>query len=250
MTDAFKGEVALVTGGTAGIGLGIAQELARQGATVYIFGTDPERGEDAAKLINSTLLSPSVLFQRVDVTQTAAVESAIKSIITTKGKIDILVNNAGIVRDQLLIRMTEEEWDIVLNTNVKSCYNCCKPVVRSMMKAKKGKIINISSVIGLIGNPGQVNYAASKGAVIAFTKALALELASRNIQVNCVAPGFIETRMTNTLTVDQKESILARIPLGRMGSPQDIANAVIFLAGSASDYITGQVLTIDGGMVM
>jgi 3-oxoacyl-[acyl-carrier protein] reductase len=148
------------------------------------------------------------------------------------------------------MKMSENEWDEVLNTNAKSCFNTCRAVVRSMLKAKSGKIINIASIIGLIGNPGQVNYAASKGALIAMTKALALELASRNIQVNCVAPGFIDTKMTEILTETQRQSIISKIPLGRIGSPEEIAHAVLFLASSLSNYITGQVLVVDGGMVM
>jgi 3-oxoacyl-[acyl-carrier protein] reductase len=167
-----------------------------------------------------------------------------------RGQVDILVNNAGITKDQLLLKMTEDDWDTVMDINVKSCYNTCKALARSFIKARKGRIINMSSVIGLTGNAGQANYAASKAAIIGLTKSLAKELASRNILVNCIAPGFIETPMTDAMTEAQKTATLEKIPLNRMGSPVDIANTALFLASSWSNYITGQVMTVDGGMVM
>lgn len=244
MKDLLLGKVAIITGGTAGIGFSIAQTFAEQGARVILFGTNQEKGDKAKEAI------AHASFVQVDVSKTQAVEEAIKQALAEHGKIDILVNNAGITRDQLLMKMTEEEWDMVIDTNLKSCYNTCRALIRSMMKAKSGKIINISSVIGLTGNAGQINYAASKGGMIALTKALALEVASRQIHVNCIAPGFISTQMTEILTDAQKESIIPKIPLGRMGSPEDIANAALFLASHLSNYITGQVLTVDGGMVM
>lgn len=250
MNELLKGHSAIITGGTIGIGLAIARIFAKHGAHVVLFGTNQERGEEAAAKLNAELAGQDASFFAVDVSQTAAVEEAVKQVIARHGKVDILVNNAGITRDQLLMKMSEAEWDAVINTNLKSCYNTCRALIRSMMKAKKGKIINISSVVGLTGNAGQINYAASKGGMIALTKALALEVASRQIQVNCIAPGFIETRMTEVLTEAQKESILSKIPLGRMGSPEDIANAALYLASDLSNYITGQVLTVDGGMVM
>lgn len=236
---------AIVTGGSAGIGLAIAKVFIEQGAQVAIFGMNAERGQAALSELGS-----NALFIPVDVSKTAAVDEAIKQVLEHFGKCDILVNNAGITRDQLLMKMSEADWDEVLNTNAKSCYNTCRAIVRTMLKAKEGKIINISSVIGLTGNPGQVNYAASKGAIIAMSKSLAQELASRNIQVNCIAPGFIETKMTALLTETQRHSIISKIPLGRIGSPEEVAHTALFLASSLSNYITGQVLVVDGGMVM
>lgn len=241
----LEGKIALITGGTSGIGYAIAEKFTSAGAFVILFGQNPERGESAV----ANLPPGSAVFHSVDVAKTQDVDKLIKDLIATHGTIDILVNNAGIVRDDLLMKMSEEAWDQVLDTNAKSVFNTCRAVARTMLK-RKGKIINISSVIGLIGNAGQVNYAASKGAIIAMTKAMALEFASRSVQVNCVAPGFIETQMTGILTDSQKQSILSRIPMGRMGLPEEIANAVLFLASALSDYITGQVLTVDGGMVM
>jgi len=250
MHDSLLNQVALITGGNAGIGRAIAFKLAEEGAHVAIFGTNAVTGNDVVSEIQQRTPHSRVQFYVVDVSQTAAVDEAIKKVEEELGPIDILVNNAGITSDQLLMKMSENDWDRVLDINLKSCFNTCRAIVRSMMKAKKGKIINISSVIGLIGNGGQVNYAASKAGMIGFTKALAKELASRNILVNCVAPGFIQTNMTQQLSDKLKEEILKDIPLKRMGEPQDIANAVWFLASSLSQYITGQVLTVDGGMVM
>lgn len=248
----LKAKKALITGGTAGIGKEIALAFAKQGADVAIFGTHAERAAsvvqelEQAKVFSEQQLISSV----VNVSEKSRVEHAIQQLLANWGQIDILVNNAGIVRDGLLMRMTEEDWDQVIDVNLKSVYNTCQALVRSMIKAKGGKIINISSVVGLTGNAGQANYAASKSGMIGFTKALALELATRNICVNCIAPGFIQTRMTDVLTDGQKEGILKKIPMGRMGNPQDIANAAIYLASNLSDYVTGQVLTVDGGMVM
>jgi 3-oxoacyl-[acyl-carrier protein] reductase len=188
--------------------------------------------------------------QIVDVADKAAVENAIQTILTTLGGVDILVNNAGITRDGLLMKMSEEDWDQVLATNLKSVYNTCQSLVRPMLKARSGKIINISSVVGITGNAGQTNYAASKAGMIGFTKSLAQELASRGICVNCIAPGFIQTKMTDGLTEGQKEGILKQIPMGKMGTVENIADAALFLASPFADYITGQVLAVDGGMVM
>ncbi|MGC1879408.1 MAG: 3-oxoacyl-[acyl-carrier-protein] reductase [Rhabdochlamydiaceae bacterium] len=243
---------ALITGGTAGIGKEIAIAFAKQGADVAIFGTHPERASQVVQELEQVRSSPTQQFESfiVNVSEKLTVETAIQQLLTKWGQIDILVNNAGITRDGLLMRMTEEDWDQVIDVNLKSVYNTCQALVRSMIKAKSGKIINISSVVGLTGNAGQANYAASKSGMIGFTKALALELATRNICVNCIAPGFIQTRMTEALTDGQKEGILKKIPMGRMGDPQDIANAAVYLASNLSDYITGQVLTVDGGMVM
>ncbi len=248
----LKAKKALITGGTAGIGKEIAIAFAKQGADVAIFGTNAERSAQVIQELEQIKLAPEQRFESfiVNVSEKASVESAIQQLIGKWGQIDILVNNAGITRDGLLMRMTEEDWDQVIDVNLKSVYNTCQALVRPMVKAKGGKIINISSVVGLTGNAGQANYAASKSGMIGFTKALAQELATRNICVNCIAPGFIQTRMTDALTEGQKEGILKKIPMGRMGDPLDIANAAVFLASSLSDYVTGQVLTVDGGMVM
>lgn len=242
--------VALVTGGTAGIGKAIALKLASEGARIAIFGRNVEKGLAVVTEIEGQYGNGQAAFYQVNVSQKEAVAQAIEKVLQEFGPVDILVNNAGVTRDQLLMRMSENDWDEVMDINVKSCYNLTSALVRSMLKARKGKIINISSVVGLTGNAGQTNYAASKAAVIGFTKALAKELASRKICVNCVAPGFVETQMTDMLSSPQRESILSQIPMGRMGNPEDIANAVLFLCCPESDYITGQVLTVDGGMVM
>jgi 3-oxoacyl-[acyl-carrier protein] reductase len=248
----LKAKKALITGGTAGIGKEIALAFAKQGADVAIFGTNAERAVQVVQELEQARLSSEQTFGSfiVDVSEKLSVVTAIQQLLTQWGQIDILVNNAGITRDGLLMRMTEEDWDQVIDVNLKSVYNTCQALVRPMIKAKGGKIINISSVVGLTGNAGQANYAASKSGMIGFTKALALELATRNICVNCIAPGFIQTRMTDVLTDGQKEELLEKIPMGRMGSPQDIANAAVYLASNLSDYVTGQVLTVDGGMVM
>lgn len=250
MKDLLKDQIAIVTGGTAGIGKAIALRFAEYGAYVAIFGTNPERGSQVVEAIKALPQSAGADFYPLNVANFAEVDDAIKKVLESKGRVDILVNNAGITRDQLLMKMSEDDWDSVMNVNVKSCYNSAKSLVRAFLKAKKGKIINMSSVIGLTGNAGQVNYAASKAAIIGMTKALAKELASRNIHVNCIAPGFIATNMTEVLADNQKEATLAKIPLGRMGTPEDIANVALFLASPLSDYITGQVFTVDGGMVM
>lgn len=239
-------KIALITGGTSGIGFAIAKKFAEAGATVLLMGQNEEKGKNAL----TALPEGKAFFYSVDVSNTSLVDQIIKELLAKFGRIDILINNAGITRDELLMKMKEEDWDQVLDTNAKSCFNLCRALARPMLKAKKGKIINISSVIGLVGNPGQVNYAASKGAMIAMTKAIALEFASRSIQVNCIAPGFIDTQMTGQLNETQKEAILAKIPMGRMGTPEEVANAALFFASALSDYITGQVLTVDGGMVM
>lgn len=247
----LKDQVAIVTGGTAGIGKAIALMFAKQGAKVAIFGTNQERGEQTVKELEAlTKQSGCVQFIQVNVSKTNDVEAAIKHVSDKFGAIDILVNNAGVTRDQLLMKMSEEEWDTVLAVNVKSCYNTCRAVIRPMMKARRGTIINISSVVGLTGNMGQTNYAASKAAIIGFTKALAKECASRQIRVNCVCPGFIETSMTSALSATQKEALLDKIPVGRMGLPEEVASVALFLASGMSSYITGQVVVVDGGMVM
>lgn len=250
MNGLLTDQIAIVTGGTAGIGKAIAQKFAEQGAKVIIIGTNVERGNSVVSEINRLSQREDAQFLQMDVASTEQVNTGIKKILDEHKRVDILVNNAGITADTLLMKMKEEEWDRVMEVNVKSCYNMCQALVRSMMKARKGKIINMSSVIGLTGNAGQANYAASKAAVIGFTKALAKELASRNIYVNCIAPGFVDTAMTDAMSSEQKQDALDKIPLGRMGLPVEIANTALFLASSWSDYITGQVLAVDGGMVM
>lgn len=248
----LKGKSAIVTGGTAGIGKAIAVLFVEQGADVAIFGTNSERAAQAVQEMEAARIHPEQKIQSylVNVAQLKEVEETIQKILTSFGKVDILVNNAGITRDNLLMRMSEEDWDQVMQVNLKSVYNTCRSLARSMMKAKSGSIINISSVIGLTGNAGQVNYAASKAGMIGFTKSLAKELSSRGVRANCVAPGYIETQMTEALPAQVKEGILTKIPLGRIGRPRDIAQAVLFLASDMSSYVTGQVLAVDGGMVM
>ncbi|NBO24567.1 MAG: 3-oxoacyl-[acyl-carrier-protein] reductase [Chlamydiae bacterium] len=243
---------ALITGGTAGIGRDIAIMFARQGASVAIFGTSQERALEVVNEMESVRVSSTQVFLSnvVNVSSKSSVDDAVQKLLHSWGTVDVLVNNAGITRDGLLMKMSEKDWDDVIDTNLKSAYNLCQGLVRSMLKAKSGKIINISSVVGLTGNAGQVNYCASKAGMIGFTKALAQELATRGICVNCIAPGFIQTKMTDVLTEQQKDTILKKIPMGKLGSTEDIANAAVFLASSLSNYITGQVLTVDGGMVM
>ncbi len=252
MQALLTGKSALITGGTAGIGKAIACLYAAHGADVAIFGTNQTRAEEAVREIEAAKINPSqkVLYVLVDVSQSKEVERVIQELLTSWGKIDILVNNAGITRDNLLMKMSEEDWDLVLNVNLKSVYNTCRALTRPMMKARAGTIINISSVIGLTGNAGQVNYAASKSGMIGFTKSLAKELASRHVRANCIAPGYIETQMTEGLSTSVKEAVLSKIPLGHIGRPTDIAHAALFLGCDLSSYITGQVLAVDGGMVM
>ncbi len=249
MENLLKGEVAVVTGGNDGIGKAIALRLAKGGADLALLGTNEETGFSAVKEIRQTAPHCQVEFYRADASQTDLIEETFNQILKRFGKVDLLVNNAGITRDQLLMRMPEEDWDRVLEVNLKSCFNTCRAVIRPMMKAKKGKIINISSVVGLIGNPGQTNYAASKAGMIGFSKALAKEVASRNILVNCIAPGFFKTKMTALLSEGQREALLKEIPLGRFGEVSEIADLVWFLSTPFCQYMTGQVLAIDGGMV-
>jgi 3-oxoacyl-[acyl-carrier protein] reductase len=248
----LKDKKALITGGTAGIGRDIAISFAKQGAHVVIFGTNQARADEVVKELESVKMFPEQNFKSaiVNVSDKKSVDDAIQSLLSSWGTVDILVNNAGITRDGLLMKMSEQDWDDVIDTNLKSVFNLCQSLVRTMLKARSGKIINVSSVVGLTGNAGQVNYAASKSGMIGFTKALAQELATRGICVNCIAPGFIQTKMTDVLTEAQKEAIIKKIPMGRLGHTDDIANAAVFLASPLSNYITGQVLTVDGGMVM
>jgi len=244
----FTDKTVLVTGGTAGIGRAIALRFAREGASVAIFGTNGERASQVLEEMRSLATHPDQKFfsKLVDVSDKKAVDAAVADL----GFIEILVNNAGITRDGLLMKMSEDDWDLVIAVNLKSIYNLSQAVIRPMLKARQGKIVNISSVVGLMGNAGQTNYAAAKAGMIGMTKALAKEVASRGICVNCIAPGFIQTAMTGVLTDEQKAAIFKQIPMGRLGLPEEIADAVLFLSGPGANYITGQTLTVDGGMVM
>lgn len=242
----LQGEVVLVTGASRGIGAAIADTLAAQGAKVIGTATT----ESGAKAISDRLSPLGGVGKVLNVTDGAAVEALIDSINAEFGTISILVNNAGITRDQLLMRMKDDDWSAILDTNLSSVFRTSKAVMRSMMKARKGRIINIASVIGVTGNAGQANYAAAKAGIIGFSKSIAKEVGSRGITVNVIAPGFIETDMTQSLPEAQKEMMMGQIALGRFGSPQDIADAVAFLASPAAAYITGQTLHVNGGMYM
>ncbi|MBF0142660.1 MAG: 3-oxoacyl-[acyl-carrier-protein] reductase [Magnetococcales bacterium] len=241
-------QVAIVTGATSGIGRVIALALAKEGARIFVVSNEPQKIPETLAEIRQ--LSPESEAREVDVTSAAAVEEAIKAVQERYGRIDILVNNAGITQDNLLLRMGEEHWDRVMEVNLKSVYRLTRLVLRPMMKARYGRIVNISSVVALTGNPGQANYSASKAALLGFTKSVALEVASRQITANCVAPGFIETAMTAKLSPEVKQAMLSRIPLGTMGKPEDVAAAVLFLVSEAGRYVTGETLHVNGGMYM
>jgi 3-oxoacyl-[acyl-carrier protein] reductase len=243
-----EARVALVTGATRGIGRAIAQLLAQQ--EYIVVGTATT--DAGAATIDDALkrLSEGSGGVRLDVTDGAGVESAVADIQSRLGEVRVLVNNAGITRDNLLVRMKEDEWDAIMDTNLKSAYRLSKAVLRGMMKARFGRIINVGSVVGVSGNAGQANYSAAKAALIGFTKSLAQEVGSRDITVNCVAPGFIDTEMTRALSEAQRAKLLERIPLGRLGAPEDIAHAVAYLASDAAGYVTGATLHVNGGMYM
>ena len=244
----LQGQIALVTGATRGIGQAIALELGRLGATVVGTATS----EKGAQAISSYLDAVGIkgAGMALDVNDAAQSEHVLGELRKQFGEITILVNNAGITRDNLLARMTEEEWDDVMTTNLKSVFRLSRAVLRAMMKARGGRIISISSVVGSMGNPGQSNYAASKAGMVGFTKSLAQEIGSRNITVNCIAPGFIETDMTKALSEEQRAKLVEHVPLKRLGLPTDIAAAVAFLAGPGATYITGVTLHVNGGMYM
>lgn len=245
----LQNKVALVTGGARGIGRAIATTLASAGATVVVnYKGNQTAAEDVIRAIEES--SGQAIAIQADISQPNDIDRLFKTTLDRYGKLDILVNNAGITRDNLLLRMKEDDFDAVLNTNLRGVYLCTKAALRPMTKARGGKIINITSVIGLIGNAGQSNYAAAKAGIIGFTKSIAREMASRNITVNAVAPGYIETELTEVLSEQIRTAVLETIPLGRLGTPQDVANVVCFLASDAAAYITGQTLTVDGGMVM
>ena len=240
---------AIVTGGTRGIGKAIVKELVSNGCSVVF---TYHNSEETARTLESELTDENikVFGFKADASSFAAADETVKFAIAKLGGLDILVNNAGMTKDNLLLRMSENDFDMVINANLKSVFNYTKAVTKTFISQRNGKIVNISSVVGMIGNPGQANYTASKAGVIGLTKSNAKELASRNINVNCVAPGFIETDMTNKLTDQQKEVILTNVPIKRLGKPEDVAKAVLYLCSSDSDYLTGQVIKVDGGMVM
>jgi len=245
LTIDLTGKTAFVTGSTRGIGFAIAHALHKAGAKVAIVGRDRVKAEEVA-----TKLGNGAAGFACDVTVGSQVEAAIAETEKALGPIDILVNNAGLTRDNLILRMSEEEWDAVLAANLKGAYFTIKAVTKGMMKRRSGRIINITSVVGITGNKGQANYAASKAGLIGLTKSVAKEYASRNILVNCIAPGFIETDMTDALPAEARATLLEEIALGRLGRPEDVAGTVLFLASDLAAYITGQVLVVDGGMVI
>lgn len=241
---------ALVTGARRGLGKTIALRLAQSGANIVLNDVADGEEETAAVAEEVRARGSKALVASADVTDAAQVNAMFEKALAEFGSLDILVNNAGITRDMLLARMTDEQWDSVLNVNLRGAFVCTRAAVKTMLKNRRGSVINIASVVGLMGNAGQANYAASKGGVIAFTKAVAKEVASRGIRVNAVAPGFIVSAMTDKLSDDAKDKLKALIPLRRLGTPQDVAEVVNFLAGDAAAYITGQVINVDGGMVM
>lgn len=246
----LKDKNILITGGTSGLGLAIAQLFCAEGAIVTVWGRNPEKGASAKQLLQKAgPRGEDALFMAVDVADTGSIEGAAAELEQKRGALDVLVNCAGITRDGLMMKMSEADWDDVLTTNLKSAFTVTKAFMRPMMKKRSGRIINISSVIGLTGNPGQVNYSASKAGMIGMTRSLAKEVASRNITVNCIAPGFFETEMTDVLTEKVREDILRRVPMGRLGDPVEVAKAALFFASSLADFITGQTLAVDGGMV-
>lgn len=244
----LKDKVALITGGARGIGQAIALTFAREGADIVVADVNLEVAQKTALEIEA--LGRKALALEMDVTDFAQVEAGVNKILDKFGKVDILINNAGITKDNLILRMSQAEWDAVINVNLKGTFNCIKAVSRPMIKQRSGKIVSIASIIGLMGNPGQANYAASKAGIIALTKTVAKELSSRNINANAVAPGFIQTDMTAKLSEEVKAKMLEAIPLAKLGMPQDVANVCLFLASEDAGYITGQVITVDGGMVM
>ena len=245
----LQGKCALVTGGSRGIGRAVCLELARQGARVAVnYAGNAAAAEDTVKACEA--LGAEAFAIQADVADASACEAMVKEVLTRFGRLDILVNNAGVTRDGLMPMMKEADWDAVLDTNLKGAFHCMKAVYRPMMKQKYGRIVNLSSIVGLRGNAGQANYAASKAGLIGLTKSMAKELAGRNVTVNAVAPGFIDTDMTAALPEKAREAMLSTIPMGRLGQAEDVARAVAFFAGDASAYVTGQVLCVDGGMAV
>ncbi|MFW6264601.1 MAG: 3-oxoacyl-[acyl-carrier-protein] reductase [Bacillota bacterium] len=247
----LEGKVAIVTGSSRGIGATTAENLAKEGADIvinYPFAGEKENAEAIVRRIEE--IGRKAVMIEADISKMDEAKKLVKESLKEFDHIDIMVNNAGITRDNLLLRMKEEEWDSVMAVNLKGVFNCSKAVLRSMMKQRSGKIINLASVVGIMGNAGQANYSASKAGVIGFTKSLAKEVSSRGITANAVAPGFIESHMTENLPENVKEDMLAAIPLNRFGKQEDVANLIVFLASNEADYINGQVINVDGGMVM
>jgi 3-oxoacyl-[acyl-carrier protein] reductase len=244
----LKDKVALVTGSAQGIGKAIAVAFAKEGANIVVSDINLELAQQTAKELEA--LGVKTMAIKTNVADGADVDASVAEIVKAMGRIDILVNNAGITKDNLLIRMKKEEWDAVVAVNLTGVFNCTKAVGTLMMKQRCGKIVNIASIVGQMGNFGQANYAATKGGVIAFTKTVAKELSSRGVNCNAIAPGFIQTAMTDKLSEDVKKKMMEQIPLGKLGTPEDIASAALFLSGPESDYITGQVLAVNGGMYM
>jgi len=244
----LKDKVAVITGAARGIGLECACTLAREGANIVLADVNREALEEAAQKVRKE--GVEALPVGADVTSAEEVESLMKTAVDKLGRLDVLVNNAGITRDQLLLRMKKEDWDLVLDINLNGTFNCTKSAARIMMKQRSGRVVNIASVIGVIGNAGQANYASSKAGIIGFTKSVARELAPRDITVNAVAPGFIDTEMTRAIPQKAREDLMQQIPINRLGTPADVAHCVRFLVLPASDYITGQVIHVNGGMFM
>ena len=244
----LKNKVAFITGAAQGIGKAIAIELAKEGADIIVSDINLELANTTAQEVQSMGVKTMAL--KINVSDLCDVEEGVKQAVMHMGKIDILVNNAGITKDTLLMRMKKEEWDAVIAVNLTGVFNCMKTISALMMKQRSGKIINIASIVGEMGNAGQANYSASKAGVIGLTKTVARELSSRNVCINAVAPGFIKTAMTDKLSDGVKQAMMAQIPLKRLGTPEDVAKAVLFLAGPDSDYITGQVINVNGGMLM
>lgn len=245
----LEGHTALVTGGGTGIGRAVAIELAQAGANVAVVNRS---AMDAARAVAGEIeaIGRRSLALQADVSKANDAEKIVSEVLTSLGALDIVVNNAGTTRDTLVVRMSEEDWDTVLDTNLKGTFLVTRAALKPMIKQRRGKIVNIASVMGLIGNPGQANYSASKAGLIGFTRSLAKEVGSRNIQVNAIAPGFIETAMTESVKQEMRDRLIEQIPAGRLGQPDEIAHTVVFLCSSASDYITGQTITVDGGLTI
>lgn len=246
----FENQIAVITGATAGIGKAMALAFAEQGATVVAVGTNLERGAELELLGKEKTGRDAIFFVAADVSKKADCDAFIEQTLEKHKKIDILINNAGITKDGLFMKMSEEDFDRVMQVNLKSCFYTCQAVVRPMMKARSGRIINVSSVVGLMGNPGQTNYAASKAGMIGFSKSLAKEIATRNITVNCIAPGYTETPMTDYLQGDKRQAVENMIPMSRLGRPEEIAACALFLASPLAGYVTGQTIAVDGGLAM
>ena len=245
----LDGKVAIITGASRGIGKAIAISLAEAGAKVVVnYVSNSESAQEVVDTINAA--GNTAISVKADVSSIKDAERLVQETMTAFGQVNILVNNAGITRDGLLLRMKEDDWDAVINTNLKGVFNCTKAVLKIMLKQRSGKIVNLSSVVGLMGNAGQANYAAAKAGILGFTKATAKEVASRGININAVAPGFISTEMTASISDEIKQSMLNAIPLGRLGNAEDVAAVVKFLVSSSADYVTGQTITVDGGLVM